>query len=47
MRPLWLAFSTHGANYLTRTAVGLNTPEWVKSVDYYAGLLRRFARPAS
>jgi multiple sugar transport system substrate-binding protein len=35
-----------GANYLTpdgKSALG--TPEWVKSVDYYAGLLRRFAPP--
>jgi len=35
-----------GANYLTPDGKSaLNTPEWVKSVDYYAGLLRRFAPP--
>ncbi len=35
-----------GATYLTPDGKSaLNTPEWVKATDYYAGLLRRFAPP--
>jgi len=41
----WILFSM-GGNFLTRDRkASIDTPEAVKAVDYYAGILRRFAPP--
>jgi len=41
----WVLFSL-GGNFLTPDGkASLNTPDAIKSMDYYAGLLRRFAPP--
>jgi len=41
----WVVFSM-GGEYLTKDGKSaLNTPAWLKSMDWYAGMLRRFAPP--
>jgi multiple sugar transport system substrate-binding protein len=41
----WVLFSM-GGNFLTKDGkASINTPEAVKAMDYYAGMLRRFAPP--
>lgn len=41
----WVIYSL-GGEYLTRDGKSaLNTPPWVKAMDWYAGMLRRFAPP--
>jgi multiple sugar transport system substrate-binding protein len=41
----WVLFSM-GGNFLTKEGkASINTPEAVKAMDYYAGMLRRFAPP--
>jgi multiple sugar transport system substrate-binding protein len=41
----WVLFSM-GGNFLTKDGkAALNTPEAVKAMDYYAGMLRRFGPP--
>ncbi|HSB70119.1 MAG TPA: sugar ABC transporter substrate-binding protein [Candidatus Methylomirabilis sp.] len=41
----WVIYSM-GADYLTQDRKSaINTPAWVKSMEWYAGMLRRFAPP--
>ncbi len=41
----WVIYSM-GADYLTRDGKSaINSPAWVKSMEWYAGMLRRFAPP--
>ena len=41
----WVLYSM-GGNFLTKDGkASINTPEAVKAIDYYAGMLRRFAPP--
>ena len=41
----WVLFSM-GGNFMTKDGrASINTPEAVKAMDYYAGILRRFAPP--